>query len=654
LIAGWQLPGVRALKLFGVVKDRVTRAELMVTYRPILRGAGYAGIFYFTVNGLMKLFLSGAPEANILGFVSLGFAAFCALIWWLAKRVKTHSGLELCGLALCSSLIVNVSIHMSITFEQENMAYFVLVMPVCACVNVTRRAFAVGMLGSFFALLWFVSQNIPSHLTDYISVGAAGILVSLGVSVLVRDSIINAVRAQIAANDERERAVNLATQDPLTVLPNRRSFFQALEDRDQRLHQSCEGFVLGLIDLDGFKPVNDTYGHAAGDQLLREVGRRLGDAVPDGALIARLGGDEFAVLADLPGPGKSVDRFGNQITRSLGRPYEVEGNVADVGASMGLLVCDEAGPSQKQMMERADHALYVAKRSRRGGAVVFSAHHESDLLSLGRVEQALRESDLDTELSLLFQPQYDLHERRVVGFEALARWTSPSLGVVMPDLFIPAAERACVMRPITQILLAKTLVALERLPQPLRISFNLSVHDLMSPAAVEHILTQVRESGVDPARLEFEIAETALAVDFNMARTAITNLRQAGCSVSLDDFGVGYTNVSHLQQLSISKLKVDRSFIAPLLDDESAAQLVRTLINLARSLDLECVLEGVESFEQLSLLDAFNARYVQGYLIARPMSVERIETYLAAVEAGETDFTSLPPAASAVPKAHKA
>lgn len=642
------------MKLFGVVKDRVTRDELMATHRPILRGAGVAGIFYFAVNGLLKLLLSSAPEANTLGIISLGFAGFCALIWWLTKQAKTHPALELCGLALCASLIINVSVHMSITFEQENMAYFVLVMPICACVNVTRRAFAIGLLGSFSALMWFVSQNIPTHLTDYVSVGAAGVFVALGVSALVRDSIVNAVRAQIAANDERERAVNLSIQDPLTVLPNRRSFFQALEERAQRLRQSGEGFVLGLIDLDGFKPVNDTYGHAAGDQLLREVGRRLGEAVPDGALVARLGGDEFAVLADLPGPGMSVDRFGNQITRSLGRPYQVEGNVADVGASMGLLVCDEAGPSQKQMMERADHALYVAKRSRRGGAVVFSAHHESDLLSLARVEEALRVADLESELALLFQPQYDLHERRVVGFEALARWNSPALGVVMPDLFIPAAERACVMRPITQILLAKALGALASLPQPLRMSFNLSVQDLMSPAAVENILTQVRESGVDPSRLEFEIAETALAVDFNMARTAIIGLREVGCSISLDDFGVGYTNVSQLQQLSISKLKVDRSFVAPLLDDESAGQLVRTLIKLARSLDLECVLEGVESFEQLSVLDGFRARYVQGYLIARPMAAERIEPYLAAVDAGETDFTSLPPAVPAAPGARSA
>lgn len=623
----------------GGINGKVTQRELMVTYRPILRGAGIAGMFYFSLNALKKL-ASSAPEAMTLAIASLVIGVVVAVIWWFTKRVKTPLGLELCGLVLCATLIANVSFQMTVVFEPENMTYFVLIMPISACVNVTRRALAFLIVASFISLVFFVSTNMPAHVMDYASVGFAGVVVAVGVSVLVRDSIVNAVRAQLAAVEERERALRLATQDPLTGMPNRRSFFQALDGFNERLRQSGEGFLLALMDLDGFKPVNDTYGHSAGDQLLTEVGRRLGEAAPAGAMIARLGGDEFAVLADLPGPGKSVGGVGNQITRALAKPYEVEGNVAEVGASMGVLVCDEAGPTQQQMMERADHALYVAKRSRRGEAVVFSARHESDLISLSRVETALRESDLEAELTLLFQPQYDLSARRVIGFEALARWNSPELGVITPDLFIPAAERACVMRPITQILLTKALDALAQMPADLRLSFNLSVQDLMSPAAIENVLDLVRRSGITPERLEFEIAETALTLDFNMARTAIAGLCAAGCSVALDDFGVGYTNVSQLQQLSIRKIKIDRCFVSPLLENESAAKLVRTLVNLSASLDLECVLEGVESFEQLTLLESFNARYVQGYLIARPMTGERIPAYLDAVLAGETDFTA--------------
>lgn len=623
----------------GGISGKVTQLELMVTYRPILRGAGIAGMFYFSINVLKKI-ASSSPEAMTLAIASLVIGAVVALIWWVTKLVKTPLGLELCGLALCSTLIANVSFQMSVVFEPENMTYFVLIMPISACVNLTRRALAALIIASFSSLIFFVSANMPAQVMDYVSVGSAGVLVSIGVSLLVRNSIVNAVRAQLAAVEERERALRLATQDPLTGMPNRRSFFQALDGLNERLAQTGEGFMLALMDLDGFKPVNDTYGHSAGDQLLIEVGRRLGEAAPEGAMIARLGGDEFGVLSDLPGPGKSVAGVGHQITRSLARAYEVEGNVAEVGASMGVLVCDEAGPTQQQMMERADHALYVAKRSRRGEAVVFSARHESDLISLSRVETALRESDLEAELTLLFQPQYDLRAQRVMGFEALARWNSPELGVITPDLFIPAAERACVMRPITQILLTKALDALARMPADLTLSFNLSVQDLMSPAAIEQVLDLVARSGIAPERLEFEVAETALTLDFNMARTAIASLCAAGCSVALDDFGVGYTNVSQLQQLSIRKIKIDRCFVSPLLENESAAKLVRTLVNLSASLDLECVLEGVESFEQLTLLESFNARYVQGYLIARPMAGARIPAYLDAVLAGETEFTA--------------
>lgn len=625
------------MKIPGLFQDEITKKELMLTYLPIVRGTGAVAFCYFTFNSIKRYFVSSGIDMIILISLSALLAAIAASIWWYGKKVETAFRLEIFSLILSSLFLVNSNVHLSLNFEQENLAYYILMMPIFACVNPSLRALGLALSAALVSLMYFLVLNQPDLIVGYISVSIAGLMAAIGVSVLVRGSVLIAVRARLDAVRDHERAVSLSVRDTLTDLPNRRSFFSEFDVRMKRLREKRKGFVLVLIDLDGFKPVNDTYGHATGDQLLVEVGGRLKNAVPEGAKVARLGGDEFAVLTDLPLGEQDVFNIGDKISSSMKVPYNLDKGMIGVTGSVGLLVCNNPKLEQHEMMERADHALYISKADRQGEPVVFSKRHEKNLLSVSKIDKSLRKANLETELSLYLQPQYDLQEKRVYGFEALARWKSPELGMISPEVFIPIAERSCQMRDITQILLGKALNTLQELPKDVCLSFNLSAHDLMSPAAIEDVLKQISNSDIQPARIEFEITETAMMVDFEAACRSIDSLAQAGCSLSLDDFGVGHSNFSYLQRLSVNKIKIDRSFVGPLLDDPTAAKIIRTLINLSRSLDLECVIEGVETPKQLEALEGFGARYMQGYLFARPMPIEKVQAYLDAVERGDVD-----------------
>jgi len=618
-------------------QDEIAKKELMLTYLPIVRGTGAVAFCYFLFNSFKRYYFSSGTDMVILIGLSLVLGSIAATIWWISKHVETSGQLEAFSLVLSSLFLVNSNVHLMLNYEQENLAYFILLMPIFACINPTLRALTISVLTSFASLMYFLTLNQPELIIGYVSVSIAGLVAAIGVSILVRGSVINAVRARLDAVRDHERAVSLSVRDTLTDLPNRRSFFSDFDERLKGLRQKRKGFVLVLIDLDGFKPVNDTYGHATGDQLLVEVGLRLKNAAPENAKVARLGGDEFAVLADLPGGETSIFDIGDKISSALKLPYNLDKGMIGLTGSVGLLRCDNPMLEQHEMMERADHALYVSKEDRHGEPVVFSKRHEKNLLSVSKIDKSLRKADLKSELSLHLQPQYNLQDKRVYGFEALARWNSPELGLITPDLFIPIAERSCQMRDITEVLLSKALKTISELPDDISLSFNLSAHDLMSPAAIENVLAMIKESNIKPNRLEFEITETAMMVDFETACRSIDQLSRAGCSLSLDDFGVGHSNFSYLQRLAVNKIKIDRSFVGPLLDDPTAAKIIRTLINLSRSLDMECVVEGVETPCQLEVLEEFGARYIQGYLFAKPMPIESVPDYLDAVERGEAD-----------------
>ncbi|WP_443747924.1 putative bifunctional diguanylate cyclase/phosphodiesterase [Asticcacaulis solisilvae] len=433
-------------------------------------------------------------------------------------------------------------------------------------------------------------------------------------------------------SDENFRIANI---DSLTDLPNRRWFFANLEEFHRQAAARKTRFAVGIIDLDGFKPVNDTYGHATGDRLLVEVGKRLRELRDGGAAgscmtVARLGGDEFAVLVSGDVSDDALKIIGRRIHERLRLPYNIGAASAQIGCSMGFAIYPDHGDTFETVFERADYALYFAKRQLRGETVLFSAEHQARIRDDNVIENALQAADIEREFSLVFQPVLDVGQGRVVGFEALARWDSPSLGPVSPAVFIPAAERTGLILSLTRSLLIKALKEAARWPEDIGLAFNLSAHDLCSPESILAIIAAVNASGVPARRIDFEITETATARDFAAARMGVDTLKALGAGISLDDFGTGFSSLSHVHSLPLDTLKVDRSFIQDICDNPASVKIVKSLANLCADMGLTCVVEGVETAEQLALLRTLNCDRVQGYHFARPMKPEAIAEYLAA------------------------
>ncbi|MDV6332342.1 putative bifunctional diguanylate cyclase/phosphodiesterase [Asticcacaulis sp. 201] len=426
-------------------------------------------------------------------------------------------------------------------------------------------------------------------------------------------------------SDENFRIANL---DLLTGLPNRRWFFTELHRQQASAAASGRGFAVGIIDLDGFKPVNDTYGHATGDRVLTEAAQRIQTACNTSVILCRLGGDEFGFLMDGNPAPEDLQALGNAINDVVSLPFSIGGSHAPLGCSIGVAFYPRSADTAELLFERADYALYHAKRHLRGQMVIFSTEHEEQIRSHGAMERALLAADLDTELSMVFQPIVNLKTGRAVAMEGLARWQSPSLGAIPPDQFIALAERTGLIRSVTKALLKKALAAAISWPDSLRISFNLSAHDLSDAESVVQIIALVNQSGINPKRIDFEITETAMTHDFQQAYAAVRTLKAMGAGVSLDDFGTGFSSLSHVHRLPLDKIKVDRSFITDLGRNSVSLKIVKSLTALCTDMGLDCIVEGVETEAQLAILRDLGCTLAQGYYFARPMPAEAVLDYL--------------------------
>jgi diguanylate cyclase (GGDEF)-like protein len=420
-------------------------------------------------------------------------------------------------------------------------------------------------------------------------------------------------------SDENSRLANL---DILTGLPNRRRFLADLDALCETAQAGQARFAVGVIDLDGFKQVNDLYGHGAGDRVLEEVGRRLLDVSGPHIQLARLGGDEFGLLVTDVREPQDLRDIGAAICETLRAPYAWPGATARLSGSLGFAIYPDAGRSPAQLFERADYALYFAKEHRRGGTTIFSAEHEKQIRELGQVEQALRHADLDREMTLHFQPIVDTVREHVVSYEALARWASPTLGDVPPALFIKVAERSDFIHTVTAALLRKVLATMRECDPAVRVAFNLSARDIGSLDAAANIAGIVRESGVAPDRLIFEVTETAVIQDFEQAFASLDAFKQLGVHISLDDFGTGYSSLTCIHRLPLDKIKIDRGFLDRIDADPAAQDIVRSIVDLCRSLELTCVAEGVQTEAQASVLRGLGCTVMQGFYFGVPMPLE--------------------------------
>lgn len=426
-------------------------------------------------------------------------------------------------------------------------------------------------------------------------------------------------RAERLAKSEKAKARLIADTDPLTGLANRRAFLRELGRKAAGLAKSGGGFALGMVDLDGFKPINDTFGHAAGDAVLQEVGRRLIAAAGESALIARTGGDEFALL--LPGVrgDGTAKAVGAGVCAALQEPFCIEGREFRISGCCGLTLLTRAESQVQEALIRADTALYRAKQSGRAGVAVFSPEMDEMHRRRKLVETALRQPETKGQIGLVFQPIRDLATGELRSFEALARWDHPELGRIAPDQFIPVAEQINVIEELSDALLARAAREAKKWASSIRLSFNVSAVQLCTAGSSDRILAVLAAEGMDPARLQVEVTETALLVDFEVARRNLHDLRAAGARIVLDDFGAGHASISYLREMQFDGIKLDGSLVAAVADSLRGRRLLKGVLDLCASIGLPCVAEHIESEEQLELLRELGCRDGQGYILSPPL-----------------------------------
>ena len=529
----------------------------------------------------------------------------------------------------------------------QGQVVFFLAITAIGCIfclmHVRAAALIVTILGAVPAAAFCVSRARPT----FVAMGIDLALVSVGMVYIVlthsRDfaNMINFQRELAEKHLETLRLAaenfRLANLDVLTELPNRRQFFANLHDLLSLSARDDKRFVVGVIDLDGFKSVNDVYGHVMGDQVLVETGRRLKDIFDESVSLARLGGDEFGILIDGDLSEEQITVYGKHICAALQAPFLLPNVTAQIGCSVGFATYPEAGTTAELLFERADYALCHVKQHARGRSVIFSQEHEIQIRQFALVESCLRNADLEQELSINFQPIYHVVEGAVIAFEALARWDSPKLGRVPPDVFIPVAERTDFIRQLTRILLRKALAYARTWPDDIRISFNLSVRDISSAEAILKIISIVKNSGVPSERIDLEVTETALLRDFEKGYECLKALKALGVRISLDDFGSGYSSLSYVHRLPLDKIKIDRSFIKDIETEGGSRDIVKTIIDLCQNLKLMCVVEGLETEAQVEVVRGLGGVMMQGYYFGKPMLASAVPDFLAAAVQARTD-----------------
>lgn len=516
-------------------------------------------------------------------------------------------------------------------YEHSHVAFYMSI-TVIACIFCLMHMRVAALLLTGIVLGPFVVFFALTANTVLIAIALNVVLVAFAmIKVLLtyyRDfsDLVNAKRVLedkqyqlLALNTENQRLANI---DSLTALPNRRHFLSRLGKHFAQADQDETRFAVGIVDLDGFKQVNDLHGHRAGDSLLEEVGRRLAAFSSEQLQIARLGGDEFGLLFGHVAANEDLIAASTAICDALRQPFALAQATVRISATVGIAVFPEAGRTAEQLFERADYALYHAKANRRGQPTLFSEQHESAIRQLGKIEQALRQADLEQEMTLHFQPILNVVTGEVVSYESLARWHSPALGPIPPDTFIRIAEKSGLIHELTSMLLRKALAFMERSDSRFGISFNLSARDLASPEAVDRICEIVLQSHIDPTRLTFEVTETAVIEDFAKGREALSQLSALGAKVALDDFGTGYSSLHCIHQLPLNSVKVDRKFVEDIERDTLAQGIVRSVVELCRNLELSCVIEGVETDRQAAVLVELGCSLMQGYYFGKPAPMD--------------------------------
>ena len=431
--------------------------------------------------------------------------------------------------------------------------------------------------------------------------------------------------AQREAAEEKARA--LARHDALTGLPNRRVFQERLNRSLARAKRGTAYCAVLLIDLDRFKPINDLYGHAAGDAVLCEIASRLKHMARQSETLARLGGDEFAAVIEFA-PGEDAPiRLAKRIISMIGEPIIVGSIQAEIGATIGIALYPNDGTDAEALLRAADLAMYSGKREGRGCFRFFEHSMDAQMRARAALESELRQAVASGEIAPHYQPLVSLQDQKLLGFEILARWYHPRKGIIAPDVFIPVAEETGLISEMTFHVLRRACLEARTWPSHLTLALNVSPTQLKDRMLPQHLLAVLSETGFAPGRLEIEITESALVGDLDAAKSILGSLQNIGVRTALDDFGTGYSSLYHLRELKFDKLKIDRSFVQS-LDNAESAKIVNAIVGLGKSLGLLTTAEGIEEASHLDYLVNLGCEYGQGYYFDKPMSAKDVENLL--------------------------
>jgi diguanylate cyclase (GGDEF)-like protein len=432
------------------------------------------------------------------------------------------------------------------------------------------------------------------------------------------------MKARLGAELE---ARTLSRHDPLTGLPNRRFFLEMLREVLLTTTTDSRSAVL-MLDLDGFKSINDAYGHAVGDQALIEFAQRISAIMRAGAVLIRVGGDEFSVLIPNIASLDDPTALARRIVAAVSDPFLIGHISATVGVGIGIAIAPSDGTDSELLVQRADRALYRAKAEGRSCIRFFEPEMDAHVERRVAIENELRAAVAAKIIVPYYQPVVELKSKRVVGFEALARWKSSKFGWIAPDLFITVAEEIGVISDLGDQLLRQACLDACAWPPDLTLAFNISGIQLRDPTLGLRIFAILAETGLSPRRLEIEITETALVDNIIVAQNVTSQLRQAGVRIALDDFGTGYATLSQLLSLKLDRIKIDRSFVDRLGKDKEGTTIVRAVLGLASGFEIETTAEGIENDEQLAALNADGCLEGQGYLFSKAVPAGEVQGLL--------------------------
>lgn len=452
----------------------------------------------------------------------------------------------------------------------------------------------------------------------------------------VEESVLetDALDGQTSRRDPQtmQTVVKLSYTDKLTGLGNKRRLAEKFKTLAANYHTSPpetrQPFAVGVVNLDGMKPINDLFGAGGGDNLIQQCSMRLRAALENQGFVFRHEGDEFSFLLPQAASEEAVAQIGKLLQDVLHAPFDVDDAPVRISGSFGFAFFPEAGGTLDEMMDKIETALYNSKRRGRGRVTIYTSELEQSVRENAVLEQALRRAISENEIKPHFQPIISLQDGSLLGFEALARWIDPELGFVSPAKFIALAEERGIIATLTDALLYQAAKAAADWPADLFLSFNLSSAQLVDSTTAQTILSVIRRAGLPPQRLEIEVTETATMSDPETASAIIEELHEAGVRISMDDFGTGQSSLGRLRELQLDKVKIDRAFIMAIGEDKPAEHIVRAILEMCAGLDLTVVAEGIEEINQAESLKRFGCHAGQGYLFGKPQDATKTMGYI--------------------------